>query len=381
LTTILAQPEGIFEGVEKIIDYQFGFKLSQTALYSLLIKALLPLIAFQIIVLLLLSCIVIVPVGERGFKERLGLLVGDALSPGIHFKYPYPFEKTYFCPSDYTFTLTVNPPKPLNIKDKFNTKDQTWDNRKKSSHLLFLSAVRPRTDEKIKQDDAGLIKQLPIVNLLQAQATIQYRISNPQAYYYNNKNPLKILKHFSQRELILYLSSHDGLELLRGDCQAFNDNIKQRLQALSERIKLGVHITSVSLTHIQPVNIKSFHGVIVAKQKGAMSIANAKSTSSKMVADAKTKGNDIIQSAIDYSVSRIAATRSNTDVFTQKVKLYKKYKHLYTTLSYLDVLENALNTPRKIIFATDLSDQVISIDLKSDVSPELLDFANTDKKE
>ena len=38
LTTILAQPEGIFDGVEKIIDYQFGFKLSQTAFYSLIVK-------------------------------------------------------------------------------------------------------------------------------------------------------------------------------------------------------------------------------------------------------------------------------------------------------------------------------------------------------
>ena len=69
---LLTEPGTWARNVAGSLDYQFGFKVSDTWLYHFLEDALLPLVIFQCLVLYLLSCLVFLGPDEEGILERFG---------------------------------------------------------------------------------------------------------------------------------------------------------------------------------------------------------------------------------------------------------------------------------------------------------------------
>ncbi|MHC4887024.1 MAG: hypothetical protein ACYTGH_18260, partial [Planctomycetota bacterium] len=109
LTGILAEQEGISKTFAHTLDYQFGFKVSDTWFFQFLNRAIAPLILFQLGTLYLLSSLVIVKPGEMAVIERWGRprnvtqlperhnddaweQLAAPLSPGLYLKWPWPIE-------------------------------------------------------------------------------------------------------------------------------------------------------------------------------------------------------------------------------------------------------------------------------------------------
>src|SRR5689334_11694985 len=98
LVGLLGQPEGLVTTAAQALDYQFGFKVSETWFYRLFVeKALAVLICLQILVLFFSTCVVFIEAGEQGLLERNGRRVeGRALlEPGPHLKLPWPLDRVY----------------------------------------------------------------------------------------------------------------------------------------------------------------------------------------------------------------------------------------------------------------------------------------------
>jgi len=97
LLGVINEPGGLVHTFANMIDYQFGFQVSQTWFYKLLAKAIVPLALFLILCLYSLSCILIVPPSQAAVIERFGSFEngGRIASPGINFKFPWPIEKAY----------------------------------------------------------------------------------------------------------------------------------------------------------------------------------------------------------------------------------------------------------------------------------------------
>src|SRR5882672_2788549 len=72
LVGLLAQPEGLVATAAQTLDYQFGFKVSETWFYVLLKKAFKWMILLQLGALLLSTCVVFIDPGERALLERFG---------------------------------------------------------------------------------------------------------------------------------------------------------------------------------------------------------------------------------------------------------------------------------------------------------------------
>ena len=66
LVSLLGQPEGLITTAAQTLDYQFGFKVSETWFYRLLVQWLPWLVVFQIVVLLLSTCFVFIDTGRTG---------------------------------------------------------------------------------------------------------------------------------------------------------------------------------------------------------------------------------------------------------------------------------------------------------------------------
>jgi len=77
LVGLLAQPEGLFTTAAQALDYQFGFKVSETWFFKLLQKNLALLLLAQLAVLLLSTCVVFIDAGEQAVLERFGKPVAE----------------------------------------------------------------------------------------------------------------------------------------------------------------------------------------------------------------------------------------------------------------------------------------------------------------
>ncbi|HEX7619211.1 MAG TPA: hypothetical protein VF480_10900, partial [Verrucomicrobiae bacterium] len=91
---LLAQPESLFTTAAQTLDYQFGFKVSETWFFQLLKKNLPALLLAQLVVLILSTCVVFVDAGEQAVLEHFGRRVAT-LDAGAHFKLPWPAGKIY----------------------------------------------------------------------------------------------------------------------------------------------------------------------------------------------------------------------------------------------------------------------------------------------
>src|SRR5476649_190459 len=91
---IFAQPESLFTTAAQTLDYQFGFKVSETWFFQAAQKNLAALLLIQFAALLLSTTIVFIDAGEQAVLERSGKPHG-ILNPGAHFKLPWPLDKVY----------------------------------------------------------------------------------------------------------------------------------------------------------------------------------------------------------------------------------------------------------------------------------------------
>lgn len=110
LSGLFAEPTGILRTFAHTLDYQFGFKISETWFFQFLERAFAPLLLIGCLTFYLMTCLVVVRPGEVALIERFGAPRGvtlpapgdeagwDALSveplgPGLHVKWPWPMER------------------------------------------------------------------------------------------------------------------------------------------------------------------------------------------------------------------------------------------------------------------------------------------------
>src|SRR5437867_4892355 len=97
LVGLLGQPEGLITTAAQALDYQFGFKVSETGFYRFFEKWLGWLVLAQVAVLILSSGVVFIDAGEEALLEHLGRPAErrPVLGPGAHLKWPWPIDKVY----------------------------------------------------------------------------------------------------------------------------------------------------------------------------------------------------------------------------------------------------------------------------------------------
>src|SRR5207244_4187178 len=72
LVGLLGQPEGLITTAAQALDYQFGFKVSDTWFYRFLETRIVWLLLLQVGVLFLSTTVVFIEAGEQGLLEHFG---------------------------------------------------------------------------------------------------------------------------------------------------------------------------------------------------------------------------------------------------------------------------------------------------------------------
>ena len=275
LTGLLAQPESLFTTAAQALDYQFGFKVSETWFFQLLQKSLPVLFLAQLAVLLLSTCVVFIEPGEQGVLERFGRLAArPVLNPGGHLLWPWPIDRAYRYRTgqiqmfDIGFT-------PDAQSEKLRTILWSVVHTKEEVNFLVGSAA-PTTITNQTANNSDLLKVAP-VGLIDVSIPVQFQITNVLDWAYNNADPTNLLQDLATRAAIHYLAGVDLTNVLsHGRLEAAQD-LRERIQTDANRHRLGAKIIFVGVQDIHPpVRVAGdYENVVAATQERIAATNNA----------------------------------------------------------------------------------------------------------
>jgi regulator of protease activity HflC (stomatin/prohibitin superfamily) len=96
--SLLAAPDSLVRSLNEAVNYQFGFDVTSSWGYQLLLRSFVGLIAFGVVVLVLLNTMVIVEPHQMAVRLRAGAIVTSpdgaehVHPPGVMWKWPWPIE-------------------------------------------------------------------------------------------------------------------------------------------------------------------------------------------------------------------------------------------------------------------------------------------------
>jgi regulator of protease activity HflC (stomatin/prohibitin superfamily) len=423
LLGVINEPGGLVHTFANMIDYQFGFQVSQTWFYKLLAKAIVPLALFLILCLYSLSCILIIPPSQAAVIEHFGSFEngGRIASPGINWKLPWPMEKAYIYEpgrihqvdigfvDDGDNSDTSRPGKPL-----------LWGKKHYDEEYNILVA----TTDVVQELSQGAVP----VSIIRAAVPVQYRIKDLKDFVYNHTEPEDILKAISYREVSLLAAGStietegeraDSSLLGAGRAGAAKELIR-RIQTSADEQKLGIEIVFVGLQGVHPpedvaeeyqavigavqtqqgmiLNAMAERNEILSSLGGSVEVANElydiaveyrkakesgdKSAAERIAKELETKFSEAngeifksLRQSQSYAFNRAVIAEATGKRFASQIKANEAAPNIYKRLLRLAMLEEALKDTRKYVIVADEQDsEVIILDLQEKLTPNLLDM-------
>ena len=369
---LLGQPEGVFSTAAHALDYQFGFKVSDTWFYQFLQKALGWIIVAQVVILLLSTCVVFIGTGEQGLRERFGRPLAGVLEPGPHLKLPWPIDQIYRIATREVQTFNIGfIPDPQLEKEK--TVLWTRPHYKEEFNLLVASSEQLSTNQEGQQSVPA--------NLLTVSIPVQYQISDVTAWAYNNSNAGKLLEDLATREVVLYLVGVDLMEIMSSGRLKASRDLRERIQARANELELGVNVLFVGLQDIHPpVKVaEEFQKVVGATQEKEARILNAEGYRARILPLAEAEKEKILHDAEVYRLSKVSASVARASQFTNQITAFTASPTVYPQRLYLQTFARASAGTRKYLIGT-TNAQVIQLNLEEKIRPDLLDVKVPDPK-
>jgi regulator of protease activity HflC (stomatin/prohibitin superfamily) len=369
---LLAHPEGVFTTAAQTLDYQFGFKVSETWAFNMVRERLLGFVLGLVVAAVLSSCVVFLGPGEQALLERFGRpLTGTApLGPGAHFKLPWPIDRVY--------RFNVGEVKSFNVgfvPDPNKVDDTTilWTVPHYKEEFNFLVARRDQSSV-TETNETGNSQSVP-VNLLDAGIPVQFRIADVRAWAYGQADSQTFLEQVATREVVRYLASVDLLDIMSiGRAQASED-LRKSIQARADELHLGVEILFVGLQDIHPPTsvAAEFEAVNGAAQDVQAKVLSAEGKTNRIVLLAHADGTARIRAAEGAAVRSTTNAAAQGARFANQLAAYRVAPEIYTNRLHLLTVGRALAGTRKYIIGPTNTHNVFQVDLLDKLQPDLLD--------
>jgi regulator of protease activity HflC (stomatin/prohibitin superfamily) len=374
LVGLLGQPEGLVTTAAQALDYQFGFKVSETWFYRLFVeKALVVLICLQIAALILSTCIVFIEAGEQGLLERCGRPVrGRALlEPGPHLKLPWPLDHVYRFRTQQIQSFEIGTT-PEAAKEEAKIVLWTVAHTKEDN---FLVANRLSTSaENNTNNPEGGSRRTPPVSLVTGSIPVQYQITDLPAWAYNNEDAPSLLEDLATREVVGYLVGADMNEIMSVGRLEAAEQLRQRIQAAADGKKLGAKIVSVGLQDLHPpVKVApDYEKVIGAIHGKAAKILAARADEIKTNALAEAKATNVINVASANRTRIESDALAQAALFTNQIPAYRAAPSVYVQRAYLQALSGSTAGARKYVLLTTNTHDVLQFDLQEKIRADIL---------
>ena len=386
LIGLLGQPGGLISTAAQALDYQFGFKVSETWFYKYLEQKLALIIVIQVVVLFLSSSFVVIQPNEEAFIERFGKRNAH-LEAGFSFKLPWPIDKVYRYKTSeiQNFVLGVldqneeskpNTGAPEDVQVLlWTTQHNHGSSNDPEQNFNMIVASR---DEAVASDSVP-------VNLLTVSIPVQYRIKNLTNWVYKTDNAGAMLQKLAMREVTHYLIGVDINELMGPGRTKAQEELKKAIQQQADASELGAEIVFVGLQDIHPPvgqneQSKSTGGVAESYEKVNVALLHSETNrlgallyKAGKVPQALGLKAELLAKARSESTNKVALAKAEAGRFGHQMAAFKAAPSVYTTRSKLETFVKATRGARKYVLSNPDNSDIINLELQDKLRSDLLD--------
>ncbi len=387
LIGLLGQPGGIITTAAQALDYQFGFKVSETWVYRYLEKAFAWLVLLQIGVLFLSTAMVVIEPYEQGLLERFGKPVAgrNVLEPGFHVKWPWPVDKVHRHRTLAIQSFTIGEhaeeegdghdddhgPKPA-----AQAKTVLWTKAHfAKDEFNLLVASREAGMFSASGNTGGADEQAVPVNLLTASIPVQYRITDLKSWAYKHANPSELLERLATREVVRYLANVDIDDLLGSGRLAASEGLRKTIQERANQSQLGVEILLVGLQDIHPpVKVAdAYEQVIGAIMEGQTNVLAAQAYALERIPFAHSEATNMVTGAEAERVRKAVTAAAEARLYTNQIIAHRAAPSVYIQRAQMETLARSISGSRKYVLGVTNTQDVFTLNLEDKIAPGLLD--------
>ncbi len=398
ILALFTEPGGVARNVAASLDYQFGFQVSEAWFYRFLERTVVPLIVIMALALWLQTCLVVVKTEENGIKERFGEVVSkEPLPPGLYFKLPAPFERMQCFAVEHVQKIDIGghehedeheeeeevvddhghshgAPKKKK-KDKHDERVVLWStSHSDEAEPVFIVAMRNNFPQESVSDGSG-VPPLSI-GLLSAHVPLYYKVTDMYANMYNHNDSGSTLKNIATREFLLYMASADFNDIMSGKRHEAGEELKKRIQAAADEVKLGIEVVFVSLAGLHPpVSVgTAYDHVVASRESKSEEILKAEAYAAGSEPAVQGVKAELIHKAEAYKQEKIQVSKAEAERFESQLKSYSASPDLFKLNSYLELLSNNTGGARKYVIASGAAKEVLNLNLEKKLNASLLDL-------
>jgi membrane protease subunit HflK len=190
---------------------------------------------------------------------------------------------------------------------------------------------------------------------------VQYRITDPEKYLFDVREPGKTLRDLSEAVMREVIGDRTVDEIITIGRQEIEEMALARTRELAKRYQLGVSINQVQLKNVNPPEPvqPSFNEVNRAQQDRENAINLANGEYNKAVPRARGEADQKIRGAEGYRFKRINEAQGDVSAFNQVLEQYLKAPDVTRTRIYLETLGDVLPQARQQIIVDDTIQQIL----------------------
>ena len=271
----------------------------------------------------LLSGIYFIAPEEEAVVKRFGKVVREGITPGIHYRLPYPLEKEYKLKTKVVYKMSAG----YRIVDEI------------------------RNIQPLEEDMRWLTGDTNVVNI---RMLIQYTISRPAHYLFAMESPNIYIRNAVENLLTRIAGSTTIDELLTVGKGRLTTLLWEEAQKLLDDCNAGIHISSISIIAIDPPQkvIGAFKDVSDAKSDRERIINEAQSYENEVIPRARGKAQVLLQQAMGTKEKRTLEARGATERFLKLLEEYRQAPAATRQRIYLVAMEEILPGVKKYVIDT-----------------------------
>lgn len=421
LLGLFAEPGGVLKTVASTLDYQFGFKVSETWFYHFMERAIVPLLLIQLFSLWLLSAVVVVDPSEAAFIETLGKpmvrpadagkgLEASVFEPGFHLKWPWPISVARTVPAYAVQSLELGrvreaqERKPWEVDPRVTTSSDDelilWRERhidpEEGYEISFVvpsseleEGEAPGAVEPAEEADAPpgepVAARAPEVNLARLKGVLHFRLKRKEdgtvdedaafTYCYRQRQLEDHLQKLGYRALCRIAASQDFLRWIAQDRGPTVDRFRRLVQEAADEAGLGVEVIYAGIPSVHPPanTAGAYEGVVTALQQHESLVLQGEVEESRLVEDALASAREAVHTARGYAARLVQNAVAEQAQFVKRLEAYRKSERVYLFRSYFDSIEAALS--QQSVYVVPVSEHEVNIiDLQERLRPQLLEL-------
>jgi HflK protein len=295
------------------------------------------------------SGLFIVGPGEIGVRLRFGGIVGSDLAPGLHGRWPWPFEGERIITVDQArrleFGIPPHPTREAAIRAQLR------------GRLAFGSNPAPEPvatqgiwfQKETSTEDSFLLTGDS--NLIDLRSAAQYRVKLPLNYAYNIAEPDGLVRSTILAAFRGVVATH-AIDAVYTTARAeIERETREATQAMLDHYQAGVEILSVRLLYDHPPAEvhDAFRDVASAQEDKLRTVNLANVFAVEKINQAKGEAAAITEGALAFSEQRVVGAQADADAFALKLDEYRRSPELTKFRLQLETLEDVLPGVRKLV--------------------------------